>query len=1121
MPLLRAQLFETLRLYADDGNPLNLGSPKTRSLIAYLLLNRAHPINRRKLAYTFWPNSSEAAARRNLRQYLYHAKAALTPVVPGGDPLHITNNSIQFNPQLPIELDVEIFLQKARPQASLEELLEALELYTSDLLEDIYDNWCIAERERLRKTWLAALDRSSQMLQAAEREDEAIAILETWTQAEPFQETAHQRLIALYARRGERTRALQTYQHFARRLAEELNAEPLPETQAIIQAIQEGQRDPAHSPIPPPATPTLLTEVRDSAAGLPPFIGRREELAALSAVYHQASEGSGRLVLISGEAGIGKTRLLQEYLRTHPEVEALHSTCYELDGMIPFAPLRQAFQNSTILDQIFQIQPPPAWAAPLRPILPDFQRFFPYQAPAEHAGASVALRETLANFLFYLSATVPRSPLHLILDDLHWADTSTWELIASLARFAPAHPLVLIGLFRHEDFPAERRSLLRSIQRTDALLMLDLPRLTPSETEDLARHLNPARAKNSIFVQRLYQDTEGNPFFIIETIRVLQESGVQSLKALTPSTIPHSIQRVIEARLDRLSLPSREALGCAAAIGRSFTFPLLQEIIEAPQETIINFIEEWQQRGLVHESARGYDFRHDKFRQVAYGSLSRARREFIHGRIAAVLEHTIPPADATTLAHHYSRSDQPLKALPFLTQAGEHALRLRSYHEVRQFGLQAVSLLGQLPGPRQRSERVDINLQLAQAYAFTGDLQRAIEILNETEHLAASLNDEERLGQIYRRAAQFFWLSGQSKTASDYARRALRVAEETENQHLLGASLRMLGRVSIALAAFDDAIAYLLRYVNMHDGLGESRSRTMMPADMPIVLGYLGVAYSRVGAWQRAFSVSQQGCALAESLSENSLDARNVFARMQLAMVRAAYHDWGGCLEALAPLPEPENLEEITPPLFMALGLRGYAQAQNGAPARGLQITRKAVDWAAQTGYYVFSYLPRIFLAEELLLAGDIPAALKQAQQALQEAQQTADRWAIGTGLRLIADIRARFPKPPWTQIENDLIASMHLLRQIRARPDLARTYLSLRRLYDRAGQIAWAVDCHFRAITIFEELGMNAELQLAQGQAAHERQGAVVIVNLPLQGPNQPVPTHTGDTEAGAVRPS
>jgi len=123
--------------------------------------------------------------------------------------------------------------------------------------------------------------------------------------------------------------------------------------------------------------------------------------------------------------------------------------------------------------------------------------------------------------------------------------------------------------------------------------------------------------------------------------------------------------------------------------------------------------------------------------------------------------------------------------------------------------------------------------------------------------------------------------------------------------------------------------------------------------------------------------------------------------------------------------------------------------------------------------------------------------------QGLTEAQQRGDRWATGVGLKLLADIRIRQREPAWMEIETLLVDSMRALRQIRARPDLARTYLSMRRLYDRAGQIAWAVDCHFRATTIFDELGMTEELRQAQGQAAGERRGAVVIPNLPLKGPN------------------
>ena len=120
------------------------------------------------------------------------------------------------------------------------------------------------------------------------------------------------------------------------------------------------------------------------------------------------------------------------------------------------------------------------------------------------------------------------------------------------------------------------------------------------------------------------------------------------------------------------------------------------------------------------------------------------------------------------------------------------------------------------------------------------------------------------------------------------------------------------------------------------------------------------------------------------------------------------------------------------------------------------------------------------------------------------------NRWATAVALRVLAECLSRDPRPPWATVEEHLIESMHTLRHIRARPELARTYLALRRLYDRAGQMAWAVDCHYRATSIFEELNMTRELRAAQGQAAGERRGAVVIPDMPLKGPNLPPPSHT-----------
>ncbi len=229
-------------------------------------------------------------------------------------------------------------------------------------------------------------------------------------------------------------------------------------------------------------------------------------------------------------------------------------------------------------------------------------------------------------------------------------------------------------------------------------------------------------------------------------------------------------------------------------------------------------------------------------------------------------------------------------------------------------------------------------------------------------------------------------------------------------------------------------------------------------------------------------------------------------------MVQAGLHKWDECLNILSPIPETRELEEITPPLYMVLSLRGFAQAQSGDTAAGIETIQTAIHWAEKVGHRVFHYLPRLFLAESLFLAGKIQPALKELKMALREAQGSGNRWAVGTALKLQADINTRLPAPKWTQIESDLIESMHLLRQIRARPDLARTYLSLRRLYDRAGQIAWAVDCHFRATSIFDELKMENELRFAQGQAARERQGAVVIPNLPLRGPNVAIEENVGE---------
>jgi hypothetical protein len=181
----------------------------------------------------------------------------------------------------------------------------------------------------------------------------------------------------------------------------------------------------------------------------------------------------------------------------------------------------------------------------------------------------------------------------------------------------------------------------------------------------------------------------------------------------------------------------------------------------------------------------------------------------------------------------------------------------------------------------------------------------------------------------------------------------------------------------------------------------------------------------------------------------------------------------------------------------------GRCLAHVRTDSSGLAEIQAALLWASEVDYRVQIHLVHLYLAQTQLQSGETQDALGTVKLALKSAAEVGDRWAEAVAHRTQAQIAMNLHSPDWPAVERSLIISLNLLRAVRARPDLARTYLSLRRLYDRAGQSAWAVDCHFRATTIFEELGMKDELRLAQGQPAGDRTGAVVFPNLQLTGPN------------------
>ncbi len=1107
MAQLYIQLLQQLTVSVNDGIPIDMGSPTARTLFAYLVLNKNKEIDRRRLAFIFWAHTSEQAARRNLRQYLHRLRRSLEEIDPNGRLITTEGHIVRFNPPDTCVIDIDQF----KNAVAANDLPRAVTLYRGDLLPDIYDDWIEDDRRHLHTLYLDSLLHLLEQYENSQKFSDAIPIARAYLAAEPLQEKAHVRLMKLHYAQGSRSRVHAQYEQLRALFAEELGIEPLAETAVLYQQMMDGTFTPAappHRPFapPPPAPPP---HPRNPATPQPAFVGRRHELARLTDALINANNGHGSFHLIRGESGVGKSRLIAETLRkndTQPipaeELYLFHGRGHEFEVMIPYSLITQALQMGAPAVTWEQFTPAPVWLNGLLPLLPHLPAYLHdagmTMPPSDKSCHTI---EAVGRLFLTLSR---RRLVVLYLDNLHWADMPTWNLLGYLAQRVNNHRILIIGAARVEDMSHERNRLARKMERQHALAQLTLERLNREETAELARHLiPPAQQPDPLFLRRLYEETAGNPFFIVETVRAVLDDGESDNWTRNVPTdregkrpffaIPLKVQAVIESRLDKLEEESRAALAAAAAIGHEFTFDLLQTISRYDTETVLAALDEWLARGLVREQKESYRFSHDKIEQVAYAHLSRARRQWTHLQIAHYLDSHYPDTDSAQLAHHYYRSSDPARALPHLARAGDRALRVRSYAEAREFGLQAIGLMGRFPAlaKRDRAERIDLNLQLAQAYAFTGDRDKALHLLYETERVAESLNDTERLAHIFYRSAQLFWLQGDPQTADDYARRTLRRAEELDDAKLRFAALRMLGRCGIALSSYDDAIAYLLRYVDM--------GKRKKLADLPAIYGYLAVAYARVGSWRRALEAAKTGV---DNAGDFANGAMAVVSLMQMAFVYGELYEWGNVLETAVPVQDDWREEGMNPHTMMLRAVVGRAMAYSGQAKMGIAEIQAALAWADEVGYKVLNHVVRGYLAEAYYQIGQYKKGAEAAATAVTQAQKTGDRWAEGVSLRVQAICEMRLDQPDWLHIETRLLTAMRLLRDVRARPDLARTYLTLRRLYDRAGQTAWAVDCHFRAITIFEELGMAAERRAAQGQPKGAKGNGGVILGLALAGP-------------------
>ncbi|NTU80910.1 MAG: AAA family ATPase [Chloroflexales bacterium] len=728
MPILHLRLLGDFSLAYGEEPVVSIATARLRSLLAYLVLHREAPQLRQHLAFLFWPDSPESQARTNLRQLLHELRQAL----PDADRYLVADTStVRWRTEAPFQLDVAAFehtLAVAATTTRADDQRTALEqaahLYRADLLPSCYDDWIVPERERLRQQHRHALTQLIRLLEQRRDYADAIRYAQRLLQDDPLDEVVTRDLMRLLALNNDRAGALRLFHSSATRLQRELGVAPSQPTRDVYERLL--QLDAPEAP--------ELNGLSPRAAELR-LVGRQREWQQLQAAWRESHAGGPGFALISGEAGIGKSRLAEELLTwaTRQGGSAARTRCYAAEGQLSLAPVTDWLRNSVLFPQLAQLDP--VWRTEAARILPELlaaQPGLPPPEPLSEYGQRQRFFEALAR-----AVLAAPQPLLLVIDDLQWCDQETVEWVHFLLRFDPRARLMIVGTARAEEVPPHHplRTLLLHLRRTIPVTELTLAPLDAAETARLATQIT-GHELDVDAAMWLYRETEGNPLFVVETVRGglgAQPSapaedgwglGSTPATALDTSPLPPRVHAVIASRLAQLSAPAGALVALAAAIGRGFTLDLLREAGQVDEAHAAGVLDElWQKRIVREQGVNRYDFTHDKLREVAYAELSAPQRRLLHHRIARALEATAADAPAPIsgeIAAQYERAGMAQPAIEHYQRAAVATQRLYANEDAIALLVRGLLLLEQLPPGAQRdAQELTLQLALAPLYRMT------------------------------------------------------------------------------------------------------------------------------------------------------------------------------------------------------------------------------------------------------------------------------------------------------------------------------------------------------------------------------------------------------------------
>lgn len=664
--------------FVRGGATVPLTQAKAVALLVYLAVTRS-PQRRERLIDLLWPESLAAAARKNMRNTLWTIGEAL-----GQEVIEQAGGSLSLASSVIVDahaLEDSVLLLQSGDLAGLERgaaqyrgpLADGLALHEAPEFE----LWLQTERERFADLTLRLLAQLIAHHQRARRWESVIDASQRALTIDPLREPVHLALIEAALRLGQRGQASQQYVILTETLRRELGVEPLPETRMRYEALL------ASATAAPPARMAAARAAED-AAELPPdpaFVGRTAELAALDAELSRAARGEARVVLISGELGIGKSALWRHWLATRAAgATALIAEALETSEPTPFSPLLGLFRSDRrvrgLLDPSSPL--PQVWLAELARLLPELSAAWPglppplAVPPAEERGR---IFQALVEALRLLADPL----LVLVIDDLHWADPSTLDWLTHLLSQLRRAPLLLLATLRPQDAPERLTTLVASWQRHGLVRQLALPLLSADEADALMAALGVS-GEHATRAALLHQ-SGGNPFFLIELSRAGSPEHGRDLAALVRARLRATTGAMVA-----------QVLQAAALLGTDATFGTLQAASGRSEEETLDALDTLLRAGVLVEQGAGYRFVHPLVAAVVAGDLSHARRQFLHRRVARAIEHAageLAPV-AARLAGHLIAAGETGRAAHYAELAARHALALTGWVEATAHARQAL-----------------------------------------------------------------------------------------------------------------------------------------------------------------------------------------------------------------------------------------------------------------------------------------------------------------------------------------------------------------------------------------------------------------------------------------------